>query len=80
VKRTGWGESVGAVIHICMETTQENSQCSYLYLKLAKTSCFSFYLFSSTKLEDRRAEQVLPKVRVVGTGGRGEVFEKGVGG
>jgi hypothetical protein len=27
-----------------METTQENSLCSYLYLKLAKTSCFSYYI------------------------------------
>jgi hypothetical protein len=27
-----------------MGTTQGNSLCSYLYLKLAKTSCFSFYL------------------------------------
>jgi hypothetical protein len=43
--------------------------CSYLYLKQAKMSCFSFnhfssfsfqfYLYYSTKLENRRAEQVL---------------------
>jgi hypothetical protein len=26
-----------------METMQGSSQCSYLYLKLAKTLCFSFY-------------------------------------
>jgi hypothetical protein len=45
VKRTGRGESVGIVIHICMGTTRGNALCSYLYLKLAKPSCFSFYLF-----------------------------------
>jgi hypothetical protein len=43
VKRTRRGESIGVIIHICMETTQGNSLCSYLYLKLAKMSCFFFY-------------------------------------
>jgi hypothetical protein len=28
-----------------METTQGNSLCIYLYLKLAKLPCFSFYIF-----------------------------------
>jgi hypothetical protein len=46
VKRTGRGESVGAVIHICMRTTQGNSLCSHLYVKLARMSCFSFHLLS----------------------------------
>jgi hypothetical protein len=32
------------VIYICTETTKENFLCSYLYLKLAKTSWFWFYL------------------------------------
>jgi hypothetical protein len=36
VKRTGRDEPVGVVIHICMETTQGISLCSYLYLKLGK--------------------------------------------
>jgi hypothetical protein len=45
VKRTGRDEPVGVVI--CMETTQRNSLCSYLYLKLAKKSHFSFYLLCS---------------------------------
>jgi hypothetical protein len=39
-------EPIGVAIHICIETTQRNSLCSYVYLKLAKISCFSFYLFS----------------------------------
>jgi hypothetical protein len=46
-----------------MQIAQGNSLYSYLYLKQAKMSCFSFYLFfffPSTKLANRRAEQVLP--------------------
>jgi hypothetical protein len=42
-----------------MGISQGNILCSYLYLKQTKISFFSF-LFSSTKLENRRAEQVLP--------------------
>jgi hypothetical protein len=59
VKRTERGNSIGVVIHICMGTTQGNSLCSYLYLRLAKchVSHFIFYGFSSTKLENRREEQ-----------------------
>jgi hypothetical protein len=33
---------------------------SYLYLKLAKMLCFSYYVLSSTKLENKKVEQVLP--------------------
>jgi hypothetical protein len=56
--RTGGGESTGAVIYICIGTTQGNSLCSYLYLKQAKhcISCLVIYVFSSIKLEKRRAE------------------------
>jgi hypothetical protein len=46
-----------------MEIAQGNSVCRYLYLKEAKMS-FShvvFSLLSSTKSENRRAEQVLPR-------------------
>jgi hypothetical protein len=37
--------------------------CSYLYLKLAKMSCFSFYLFPFLfcKIREQKEEQVLPK-------------------
>jgi hypothetical protein len=58
VKRTGRGQSIEPTIHICMGTTHGNSLCSYLYLKLEKhhVSCFIFYVFSSTKSENRRAE------------------------
>jgi chloramphenicol O-acetyltransferase len=48
------------VIHICMEISQRNSLCSYLYLKQAKTSFFkSFIFFSFTKSENRKEEYVL---------------------
>jgi hypothetical protein len=83
VKRTGRGESIVAVIHICMGTTQGISLCSDLYLKVAKHHVFhfSYYVFSSIKSENRRAEQVLPREEwVAGTSGRGEVIGKGVGG
>jgi hypothetical protein len=56
VKRTIENEPIG--VHICVEISQGNSQCSYLCLKQAKMSCFSFYLFSFTKSE-QRVEQVL---------------------
>jgi hypothetical protein len=36
----------GVIVDIYMEISQGNSLCSYLYLKQAKMSCFSFYLFS----------------------------------
>jgi hypothetical protein len=62
-----------------METTQRNFLCSYLYLKLAKhhVSCFIFYVFSSSKSENRRAGQLLWGGRAVGTGRREEVAGKG---
>jgi hypothetical protein len=43
VKRSGRDEPMWVVIHKCMETTQRISLYSYLYLKLAKTPCFSYY-------------------------------------
>jgi hypothetical protein len=63
------------VIHICMETAQGISLYSYLHLKPGETLCFSFCLicFSSTKLENKRAEQVLPG----GGGGGGGGSEVG---
>jgi hypothetical protein len=69
VKRTRADEPVRVVIYICMETTQGNSLCSYLYLKLAKMSCFSFYLFSSAKSENRRLNRSCSEGRVASVGG-----------
>jgi hypothetical protein len=61
VKRTGRGKSVGAVIHICMGTTQGNSLCSYLYLKLAKSHAFHFtcYVYVCTYNLSINLEEVL---------------------
>jgi hypothetical protein len=59
VKRIKGDEPIGVAMYTCMEISQGTSLCSYLYLKLAKMSCFSFYLFSSTKSGNRKAEQVL---------------------
>jgi hypothetical protein len=39
-----------------MEITQGTSLCSYLYLKLAKMSCFSFYLFAFLLCKIREQE------------------------
>jgi hypothetical protein len=51
-----------------MEITQGISLYSYLYLKPAKMPCFSYFMFfTSTKSENRRAEQVLHRgVKVEG--------------
>jgi hypothetical protein len=65
VKRSGKEEPIWVVIHINMETSLN----SYLYLKLARVLCFSYYLFSSTKSENKRTEQVLPGGRGWGGGG-----------
>jgi hypothetical protein len=58
-------------IYKYVETTLGISLSSYLYLKLAKTLCvflnFS-YVFSSTKSENMRVEQILPGSRA----GQGE--------
>jgi hypothetical protein len=59
MKKIRGDKTTGVIIHTCMEIPQGNSLCSYLYLKQTKTSCFSFSFFSSIKLENRRAEQVL---------------------
>jgi hypothetical protein len=63
-KNKGVG-SIWVLIHIYIEMSQGNSLCSYL--KQAKMSFF-FLFFSSTKLENRRVEEVCVL---------GEVVEKG---
>jgi hypothetical protein len=69
VKRSGRDEPIWVVIHISKETTQGISLYSNLYLKLAKCYVFLFilHIFTSTKSENKRAEQVLPR----GGGGGG---------
>jgi hypothetical protein len=75
VKKSGRDEPIWVVIHMCMETKPGIFLYSYLYLKLAKAPGISYYLlcfFTSTKLENKRTEQVVP-------GGQRE-GEKGEGG
>jgi hypothetical protein len=79
VKRPGGDESIGVVIHVCMETIQELSLCSDFYLKLAKTPCFSYHLcFFFYK--NRRAEQVLSGKVGAWDLWEGKVVGKGIGG
>jgi hypothetical protein len=80
VKRTRRDEPIRLVTHVYMESAQGNSLCSYLYLKLAKTLCFSFYFlcfffYKIREQEDGTMEQVLGER--VGTGGSGEKVRKG---
>jgi hypothetical protein len=66
-------EPVGVIIH---GNSRRKFLYGYFYHKQAKMSFF--FLFSSTKSENRRGEQVLPTgEREVGTNGRGEVAGKG---
>jgi hypothetical protein len=46
MKKIRGNKPIGVIIHIYKEIPQGNSLCNYLYLKQAKMSCFSFYLFS----------------------------------
>jgi hypothetical protein len=43
VKRSGRDEPIWVVIHMFMETILGISLCSYLYLKLAKMLCLTYY-------------------------------------
>jgi hypothetical protein len=44
VKRSGTDEPMWGAINMCMEAMLGISLYSYLYLKLAKTPCLSYYL------------------------------------
>jgi hypothetical protein len=78
VERSGRDEPIGVVIHICIETTQGISLCSYLYLKLAKTPCFSFAFlyFFFYKIGEQEGRTGSARWGV-DTGGSGEVAGKG---
>jgi hypothetical protein len=51
-----------------METTQRISLCSYLYLDLAKTPCFSFYLLYFFFYKIREGSRGWHQWEVVGKG------------
>jgi hypothetical protein len=66
-----------------MEITQGNSLCSYLYLKLAKMPCFSFYVlwFFFYKIKEQEGRTGSARVGWgVDTSGSGEVPGRGIGG
>jgi hypothetical protein len=57
MKKIREDKPTGVIIHTYMEVSQGNSLCSYLYLKL---KCHDFhFIFSLTKSENRKEEQVL---------------------
>jgi hypothetical protein len=76
VKRTERDEPIGFVVQKYMET-QGNSLCSYLYLKLAKTSCFSFHLLCFFFYKIRGQEGRRGSGMGVGNGGRGGCRRQG---
>jgi hypothetical protein len=67
VKKSGRDEPMWVVIYMCMEATVGISLYNYLYLKLGKMICLCYLCLSSTKSENKRLEQVLPRT---GVGGR----------
>jgi hypothetical protein len=70
VKRTGGDEPIGVVTHVHGNNTRNLP----VKLSLSQTSTnvmfffLSFIFFSSTKSENRRAEQVLQGERLMGAG------------
>jgi hypothetical protein len=69
----------GILMHAYMEISQENSLCSYLYLKpKCHVFHFIFSLFSPTKLENKWAQQAWCRRRA-GTCGRREALGNGSG-
>jgi hypothetical protein len=83
MKKNRGDEPIGVIIHTYMEIAQGNSLCSYLYLRQAKMSCVSFYLFSFSfyKIGEQKG-----RTGPEGDSGgswyqwKGEVAWKGVGG
>jgi hypothetical protein len=63
MKKIRGDKPIWAIIHTYMEIPQGNSQCSSFISHKLKCPVlhFIFSLFSPTKSENKRAEQVLPK-------------------
>jgi hypothetical protein len=79
MKKIRGDKPFGVIMHTYMEILQGIPLCSYLYLKQAKMSYFSFYLFPFIKLKNRRAEQVCPEGGLASVEG-GRCWGNGVGG
>jgi hypothetical protein len=78
MKKIRGDKPIGVIIQTYLEISQENSLCSYLYLKL---KCHvSHFIFSPTKLENRRADQVLPREGGLKPVGEEKFWGKWVGG
>jgi hypothetical protein len=75
MKKIRGDEPIGVIIHIYMEISQGNSQCSYLYHKQAKMSCFLFSFFFFFHLQ-KSENKSCPEGRA-GSNGRGEVLGYG---
>jgi hypothetical protein len=62
MKKIRGAKPIGVMIHTYKEISQGNSLFSYLYHKpKCHVFCFICSLFSPTKSENRREEQVLPR-------------------
>jgi hypothetical protein len=72
MKRSGRDEPIWVAIHKCMEAMLGISLYSYIYLKLAKTLCLSYYLlcFLFNKIGEKQEGTVSAQKTVGGCGGR----------
>jgi hypothetical protein len=70
MKRSGIDEPMWVSIYKCMEATLGISLYSYLYLKLAKTLCLSYYLlcflFNKIREQENRKGSVQKCMREAG--------------
>jgi hypothetical protein len=60
MKKIKGDEPMGVITDLYMEISQGNSLCSFIYLKQAKMSCFSFLSFLFFLLQSQRTV-VLPR-------------------
>jgi hypothetical protein len=74
VKRSSRNEPMWVAIHKCMEAMLGISLCSYLYPKLAKTICLSYYLlcFLFNKIREEGGTGFAWKQRIREVGAFGE--------
>jgi hypothetical protein len=79
MKKIRAAKQIGVIRHTYMEIPQGKSLDSYLYLKQAKMSCFSFYLFFFFLLQNQRTGRWNKSClgRRAGPSGKGEVMRKG---
>jgi hypothetical protein len=76
MKKNKGDEPIPVIVHMNMEISQGNSLCSYV--KQVKLSMF--FLFSSTKMENKSAEQILMRWVWLVPAGRGRWQGKSIEG